>query len=1164
MTGDAWKSSIYEDIHLNGLSNEDVLKRKRLAELFDHFNEILRENTMQELLKMDLKSGRLTLEELKGYVKQFGGNTIDDYDYDDCSQMEIDAGSPDDDTVSPDDNNLRPCTTSSDGGSMTRDNLKRAYRYKKFLETTYKGVYKSRKQSQKRDTDYIFKSIGIEHDIEEEHVVQLQYIGIERQAECRQYRLPDDSYFYCFHNGSANASRDRCLSVGSCSFFPFYENNDFKYDAYRRYLDKSLDIFSKKGLMFSPTKLHNFEGERTLEDCYVIEDGWETELDYADTRDNISAVMRSFKDCRKCIHPSIFSTRYEQAQKIQNCKSYSILKFGQFQTIYGFLMRYSVISGKGFKVLGKFDRYVHHCTLICRCAKDEPSCSSTLKLIIDCLHQIVILKFEGTHAESCFIMNRHMCYPAFRNLYLSTTEGVSMDLASKSIKQKYSRCYQCVKQLGFVPTGHDVLNWRAKEMYSDDRIVRDKSTISDYKTCVGLISDLLPTDILTMSQGKCIAIPMDGNCIVHPFSYTDISRSSSRDSAPGLIYTSIDSLKAMVESKTVSIDATFNMIKDDDVKFITVIFKREGRLRAKSNDFLGCIGTLPLSESSVNFQIFFMELVKLIKNVLGQSVEIKWRNIMTNDSKPELTGIGKFFGDTVSVRNCTWHKRLTFEKNLDIKGLSLANGAMYADSELQCVNLLLQLALHYDTIYQKLLNKEVTEVKWTSRKRDRTNKLTSIKTTSKEGHEAIRFMKLKVAYVYKLFKTRYRWSFFAMIKDIASKVVIRRLTSHSLNQSGYVSLKTAQERLEALRDKFMKNAEAGGTIMEFNNEETETEAGASEPHIMNDLMGDLLDDEEGVDEDEVEEAAIEISSFLSTQANESIHSSLKNGHGIEGKANMVEFTDAVLKYFEYQDRRMMKRPRQTRVAHYMKGMIFLKKLSAYKQGHFIAEMSDLFGKKTNIMKGFKLGELCSFNESVSCQFCKKSIALNLPCRHMMAIILAKCMLDFKTDNKYDVTEKFIKRLDKILVQKFFKRTAQKMEENARERANGEDDDDTNQEVLLENHISGEDLDREGLEFAQRNELVSWIQDFVKTSVDGTYPLNETERRLKSLCAWALHVDKSAQLPVDNDFFASCNMHSSLFIQQQEMAEAAEKQKDDEGNGGDNSDDNDDSSCEASS
>lgn len=138
------------------------------------------------------------------------------------------------------------------------------------------------------------------------------------------------------------------------------------------------------------------------------------------------------------------------------------------------------------------------------------------------------------------------------------------------------------------------------------------SDLADYNNCVGLIHNaLLDQEILTYDDGRYFLSAKDSNILVHHYRFNDNNGKESQS----LKYASRDSLRALVNAEVISVDATFNMLNDKKIKCITVSFKKELRDGSDPQAFLGCIATLPSSESSTSFKVFFLEVLAMVKRL---------------------------------------------------------------------------------------------------------------------------------------------------------------------------------------------------------------------------------------------------------------------------------------------------------------------------------------------------------------------------------------------------------------------------------------------------------------------------------------------------------------------------------------------------------------------
>ncbi|KAG0686307.1 hypothetical protein C6P40_004530, partial [Pichia californica] len=387
-------------------------------------------------------------------------------------------------------------------------------------------------------------------------------------------------------------------------------------------------------------------------------------IDVIDTKSQISLddigkgsrfIWNSFKRSADPIPLEQFKERFLQSRKVENMKEneYAVLKFGQFKDVYPFLKSMNQVK-EGWVAIAKFKNYIYRCNFVCPW-KGDTLCTRSCLIIMNTLHQTIFIQYKGSHDLDYDKNNKELCYPAFRNLYLVKWKRSRCPF--RDLRRRYKDIYrEYVCALGVTPTASTILRWLSsvnKGNFLDSGIRTDD--VHDYN-----------------KSSEIMLIP---DIIMEYIKYTGLQ---------GFIYSSKKSLKEMMKADVISVDATFNMLEDSEVKFITVSFKKELPDGSNPGVFLGCIATLRGGESSRNYTHFFLNLRALILKVFGPGAKSNAKTILTDESQAELTGISRAFDGSVTVRNCVWHKRLTFERNLDVKDVTFAVKALYATTEIEC------------------------------------------------------------------------------------------------------------------------------------------------------------------------------------------------------------------------------------------------------------------------------------------------------------------------------------------------------------------------------------------------------------------------------------------------------------------------------------------------
>lgn len=964
-------------------------------------------------------------------------------------------------------------------------------RLKDYMEYSFTMGWNIKPKALKDSTYSLFDYFGIEmpegvDKVEEKEFLKYEgltfYEKINKAKYCQNYVIKGDNYFYNYYKGKMDSGMTHCLSIGSSSFYPSEENMDFKYEIYMKYLDKHFNVLESKPLLFDT---HNDSASHE-----VIVGAWERNILHKN-QNSINFIWKSFKNYRAPISPLYFEQRAIQASQIENnMLSYTILTFAQFQQIYGFLGAYKIESGKSWVSSNRHkDNVIHSCWMFCKFNK---KCDKKVYYLVDSYHGVVFMKFHGAHHVSCERKNKENCYPAFRNLYVSCAID-NPNTCTDHLKINYRECYLSVVALGQSPSPKTLHNWRSKTFQVLEPSAYNSVSLSDYNYCAGQMKKALDiNEMITIQHKRYVDVPIDENYILHHFIYNDQKDSNNNITTdlPGLIFSMKPTLKRLISSKAISCDATFNLIKDSSVKFITISYRVDTLDGKEPRNFLGCIGTLPSTESSKNFQTFFKELLNVCKSVFGDDVSIKWKNILTDDSQAELTGITQVVGNIATVRNCTWHKSLTFEKNLDVDGVTECMKAMYCLEEKECVSRLLLCMVQYDGIMKQLEKNPNQGLDWRYYVRKKKKSLTDIKTRHYNNKEALAFLRTKMFYLYRLFQTRERWALFARINASKfSATIMERLVNYNRKQNYQVDLDldVMKQTIKDFRNKLVSRYNMDSELRQF------------EHSIKKDIPTIYKDDSIITSEKEIENAAITISSFCTTQASESIHSSLKNGPlKIHHLANMVVFSTRIFKYFENHEVRASEAARKMRTLPIMSNMGYLKTLSPYCKMVFNKEMRCVLSDNYECYHRKKyFSGIVDLKESPACLYCIKCRVLDIPCSHVLGNILFNMINKYKTDKK-TLLPVFIRELDFLLLEKKTSRTNKRIrisdlieEEDDEFGGNNsvEDGDSVN------NNDVGETMDLEGLAVARLTESFSWIIDQKETVVN-THTIRCVEKMIE--------------------------------------------------------------------
>lgn len=1044
------------------LENEDFILRRDFEELCNNFNRFLELNTPDQILLHQLETSNLSENSFRELVES--ADNVKHNNEENCKDV----------------NNVNLELRSADVGNaatVNEEEFQKEQEFKEIIRDILKFNWNKLNRREKQKRIYILESMGIKIDNEDEELlydIRRHFISINCHLNCRKYYIEGDSYNYEFFNDNAfDAEKDYCLSIGSCSFYPIKEDESFRYDLYVKYLDKNFGVLKQKGIIFSnfSTRVYSRDNEQ-LDSIDVIEN----KMKISNGINNCSEIWNYFKYYFTSLSPKNFKTRYEQSVMIQNMNpdQYTILKFGQFQEIYGFLMSLRIAPNESWKKVKKFNGYIYKANF--ECSSDSKKCNSKYSFVLDTLHQIVIFRITGSHFPECLERNKHLCYPAFRNLFLNG--GREPSFTASLIRKKYkSIIYTCVYQLGSDPTTAVLANWISmKERRNGTVGTIGLDVVNDYNKCVNLIDVLVKKkEIITYEDGKYIISSLLPDMIIKYFKYDNSI--DGRSGPPALLYTSRKSLEGLMNSEVISVDATFNMLSDSSIKCITVSYRSELRDGSKPRVFLGCIATLPVGETSRNYIYFFITLRCLINEIFGGFTKFKVKTILTDESQAEMTGISMAFDNKVSVRNCVWHKLLTFERNLDKKGVSIAVKAIYSMTQLECMNNLLTIMREYkqtyDDISLKFLSRKEEEQTsgkkskitdkdcyyWKQIVRDVTKKNSKVKTVKFKPSNAMGFLKTRIEYVYKSMLTRDRWSLYSRINNTIVDPLVLKSLQHS-SDSEFTTLVPDVGKCFTEANKILD--QINSTLEKCDYKKIPTIVKTHQKYY---------------NDDDIEAAAISISSLLSTQPSETIHSSLKSASSnkIINKKNIVLFTDAICNYFVKQDRKIISKPPKGRIRRELDSMFFTNELSAYKKYLFQKEISALFRDNYNINKADNYKLLLNYEDIFlhrACTFCIKCRLCEIPCKHIMSYLLKGILVETGYVKKEQVYELFLEKLDKILVGKHVPSGRKRKPEQ-----------NNNHRAKKKKKSQGETMDRYGLTIAKTNELLTWAVKKVANCVE---------------------------------------------------------------------------------
>jgi hypothetical protein len=885
----------------------------------------------------------------------------------------------------------------------------------------------------------LFASVGMDlfPDIDEPEEGRKNHITILKNvhAICSKYYIEDDDYNYNFNpdgNNPFDPTKDYCLSIGSCSFFPVFQNDGFPYHVYVKMLDKHIIVDGVPPLVFNPS-LGAIPGDlidemTEEEEAMLLGGDWIKPCGFTENFDPV-ACEKTLTNPDLVIPPSEIRIRAQQAAMVENLNEneYCILSFPQYQRISGFLLRTKSMIGKRARVLKKLGGYVLVKHLTCKFGT-APDCTRGMTMVVDSLHRIVLLRPHGRHhPTNCKKKNRINCLPAYRNIFVANNQGNKPTETFEYVQTKYLKVFNIVYDLGIYPSTSSLNSWIRNSRQDDSPISLPPAIFKDYNSCCALLkSELAENRVLTRKDTTgFMTVPIDEQSIIHSFDYADDSKTKS-----GMLYSSKKSLEALASATWWSVDTTCNMLHDGRIKFITVSFKRI-RTGYKSQVFLGAIATLPGRESTQNYTTFFQELLKLIATYVPSTLQLK--TVIIDESRTEMRGISEAFDSEVEVVNCIWHKGLTFEKHVNCYGANVLRTALNATTETDFFAIFASLALTFDRRYHELGSKinasrnssRVPEkYKWFYYSRDRSMEAPVRKVKELPLEDAQSEFHKMIAYLHKLWITRKKWALFA--RDGMQQYEATLLSSRS---------KTVEDGLKSKYPMYGKGKECcQQTIMRiirshnivYRHDPTDTYTDFAIRELI--IEGEHEDSE--IDLKGLEMAKSLQGTAFSTQASETMHDSLKHNHKIKNMPTLFDLTDKFKSYFMQQDSRLLQLPPRECPLKNISGMWYLTKIDDAQAHVFIKEHKVVHDKglQLNMKDLLEMLEtkILDRNGVKACHTCSVCIALRVPCRHTMANLLYHMLTRVRglteTSKRNIVKYGFVKRLDEMLMEYYYPRT----------------------------------------------------------------------------------------------------------------------------------------------
>jgi hypothetical protein len=295
-----------------------------------------------------------------------------------------------------------------------------------------------------------------------------------KHAVCSKYKIEGDNYCYNFNAVSTNIvnlKEDYCLSIGSCSFFPAFQNKTFNYKSYLKFLQKYVLVDGVVPIIFNPSRerrpMNNSVGASSEIDTSMILNGEWLNSVLGDSFDPVLCEKTLFHHAL-VISPSELEERLEQAALLENMgdKEYCVLTFGQFQQLSGLLMKTVAVDGKRERLSKTLGGYIMLKHLRCKWGKSF-SCTRRVTIIVDALHRVVFMRCSGKHdSERCSIENRKKCFLAYRNIMTAHNQKNNAEDTFIHVKHQYEDVFHIISELGVFPTGASLVSWKRPKLGS--------------------------------------------------------------------------------------------------------------------------------------------------------------------------------------------------------------------------------------------------------------------------------------------------------------------------------------------------------------------------------------------------------------------------------------------------------------------------------------------------------------------------------------------------------------------------------------------------------------------------------------------------------------------------------------------------------------------------
>ena len=852
-----------------------------------------------------------------------------------------------------------------------------------------------------------------------------KYLIKKKEIICSKYAIDDDNYFYDFIPSTVvtvDEFKDYCLSIGSCTFYPVIQEGGFPYSKYIKYLVKHVLDPTTVGIVFAPS-IKGIDCHDDKLNC--IESIWRHDFtSESETLDPLLAYKTIFTH-NLVILPSILKARYEQAAQINNMASgrYCALTFAQMQELSGLSMKMK--DDKRPYITEKFLGYVSLIEKECFFSCD--GCDRKITIIIDCLHQIVIMKVTGKHVEECYERNKNVGYRAFQNIAIDNYKRYNKTY--KSIQEKYYQNMGIIDDIGPFPDNKIVHSWAHRRNVKSEHIFKGINW-GDYNVSLHEFEKALAVDqVVGKLNGRFRLVDMRKDNVISSFSYSE-----SLDFERALIFSSKKCLEALANASWWSSDITLSTLQDCNVKLITVSIERE-MIGKKSSVILCAVATLPGRGNTANYTQFFKKLLELIKE--NHKGPLKVDTVIIDESKAGVISTSRAFSNKVRITHCVKNKIMNMEKNFDMFTTFGVIDAMYAFSRANFLRIFASVVVRCDKRLDELKQKlcmgffETCHIKMI--KRSTNMKGRKVVYTKETIEEAIKFYQNCIYQLNILFISRAEWALYFRISKLKltkkRKMVIKLNSQEEfdeMNEKYSLFAMKSNKLLFILKTVFEKHGiKVTNTLLNAVDDDNDNVIYNGNEGNLPSICQEISISHDNTDQKNLIEIAKEFQSFARTiEPSEISHNDLKINK-IKNENNLINLFDKLEIFFNKQERLLTEKLQSLNPNPIIKDMRYYSKLDYIGKSCFVLEFNNFF-ECINKKEGVDLAKVFSRSKFAieklkPCVECIIPRVLNIPCSHVMFdFYKSNEILSNETINQKNKKVKMMRKIIHVMDRKLMK------------------------------------------------------------------------------------------------------------------------------------------------